>query len=115
MQYIQFFLPISGFVCGSCHLQQYNLIKDELPLAKPGLQRRKHDAGNQIPDKLKLKNHVNPLSHVQNVTEVMDLSYSARELAETSMTPPKKRRFAQQICDTSNNSPIIKHVTLPPR
>jgi hypothetical protein len=110
----------SGFVCGSCHLQQFNLIKEELPLAKPGWQRRKHDEKKEIPDKLKFKNTtigsngyvISPLADVNHLINgdsslesngIMDLSTSTTNPATKRihvnhelvlMTPPKKRRFA---------------------
>ena len=112
-------------------MQQFNTIKEELPLAKPGWQRRKHDAKKEIPEQLKQKNGGFPLTDHKMLTselpsepeQVMDLSLGAGHRArsflerplvvENIMTPPKKRRFAQQICDT--NSPVSKHITLPPR
>ena len=157
-------------------MEQYNTIKEELPLAKPGWQRRKHDEKKEIPDHLKLKRNIGmpfesspfikkkmpPLCEVNKLTgkpgpplilekvsgsetmpicvgdsasdqesptsmesdEVMDLSlatipndkYLSRPRPDFDpglmMTPPKKRRFDHQICDSNN--PLIP-VTLPPR
>jgi len=45
----------SGYVCGTCHLEKFNTTTEQLPLAKPGLQRRKHDEKKEIPDHLKTK------------------------------------------------------------
>ena len=58
----------TGFVCGTCHLEQYNTIKEELPLAKPGWQRRKHDEKKEIPDHLKLKKKMPPLCELNKIT-----------------------------------------------
>ena len=44
---------ILGPICGFCYLQQYNDIKVELSLAKPGVQRRKRGDYNEVPEELK--------------------------------------------------------------
>ena len=36
-------------------MEKFNTITEQLPLAKPGLQRRKHDEKKEIPDHLKTK------------------------------------------------------------
>lgn len=78
-----------GLVCGSCHLQQFNAIKKELPVAKPGCQRRKYDAGNQIPDNLRNKSP--PSAHQMPLTAVMFQSDEAIDLS--LRLPPKKVRL----------------------
>lgn len=49
-------------------MEQYNTIKEELPLAKPGWQRRKHDEKKEIPDHLKLKKKMPPLCELNKIT-----------------------------------------------
>jgi len=120
----------SGFVCGSCHLQQINSVRVVLPLAKPGWQRRKHDEKKEIPDQV--KTHKNSSEVVAGLTEennvimaahepeqeVMDLSIagikrkqciiSNSRSKEAVLIPPKKRKFAPQQNFFEPN--IHKHV-----
>lgn len=63
----------SGFVCGTCHLEQYNTVKEELPLAKPGWQRRKHDEKKEIPDHLKIKKPMPPLCEISGKSSSVPL------------------------------------------
>ena len=42
-------------------MEKFNTITEQLPLAKPGLQRRKHDEKKEIPDHLKTKRKALPL------------------------------------------------------
>ena len=112
----------SGFVCGSCHLQQINSVRVTLPLAKPGWQRRKHDDKIEIPDQLK----TSPMKKVDTVVkenkrpedQVMDLSVSSgtkrkSTMSSTNMQHPKKKRITQHLLEASKQT--IHVVTLPKR
>lgn len=116
-------------MCGSCYLQPYSELKEKLPLAKPGWQRRKHNAST-VPDQVNSRvggNKINLIEAEEMIFEekslqvkseaievAMDLSLSRPPMKRVNsisqnLVPPKKRIFVAQTASCSNNH----HLTIP--
>ena len=82
-----FFFGISGPQCGFCYMQQYNQNTVELSLAKPGVQRRKHDneGRNEVPDDLinELQNKSPPRATSTTETATSTITTTRTEILQT--------------------------------
>lgn len=81
------FSGISGPQCGFCYMQQYNQNTVELSLAKPGVQRRKHDneGRNEVPDDLinELQNKSPPRATSTTETATSTITTTRTEILQT--------------------------------
>jgi hypothetical protein len=125
-----------GYVCGSCHVTQYNSNFKDLPLAKPGVHRRKDDDKKTLPKEIQaLSNRgltsltpenirMPPLETIHvGGNGILDLNFEPELVIDLSpphkrkqplhkevLAPPKKRRFNGLNPELAQ---INGHLTLP--
>lgn len=105
----------TGPQCGFCYMQQYNRNTVELSLAKPGVQRRKHDneGRNEVPDDL--INELQNKSPPRTATETATSTITTR--TEILQTRSPEREFAGSGSSSSMSrisSPCPEPIKLEP-
>ena len=109
----------SGYVCGTCHLEKFNTTTEQLPLAKPGLQRRKHDEKKEIPDHLKTKRKAClPLSMSNKIIEEHpvvqtfennNINNELLHISNMNSNQERKNIFQPDVIDLSVPAPNDKY------
>ena len=107
-------------------MEKFNTITEQLPLAKPGLQRRKHDEKKEIPDHLKTKRKAGlPLISLSESNKLIGehpvvktftnnlLSNDSIQIRSMNLSQERASSFEPEVIDLSVPAPNDKYWSSP--